>query len=183
MKIILVRHGESEHNAKISDNKDSSLTKKGKIQAEHLGKRLKKEKIKIDKIYTSNLIRSKQTAEIISKIIKVPIGKNFEGLNEYPSKHLRNRLKILFDFRIGKLKKFLNEIAKGREKNKTILIVAHGVTNRIIIGHLLEIPLRKQLLRLWQHNTAISVLVWNRDFKNWGLESLNDVSHLSEKLK
>ena len=70
MKIILVRHGESEHNAKITLSRDSKLTKKGEIQAKHLGEKIKNKKIKIDAIYTSNLIRSKKTAEIISKIIK-----------------------------------------------------------------------------------------------------------------
>jgi len=90
MKIVLVRHGESGHNARMNDNKNSSLTKKGKIQAELLGKRLKREKIKIDKIYTSNLIRSKQTAEIVSKIIKIPISKSFEEFSEYPSANLKN---------------------------------------------------------------------------------------------
>ena len=183
MKILLVRHGESEHNSGKSANKDSSLTKKGKSQAEHLGKKLRKEKIKIDKIYTSNLIRSKQTAEIISKIIKVPIKKSLEELNEYPSANLRNKIKIFFNARIKKLRNLLNSIAKDKEKNKTIPIVAHGVTNRIIIGHLLEIPLGKQLLRLWQHNTAVSVLIWNKNFKNWGLESMNDVNHLPKNLK
>ena len=54
------------------------LTEKGRIQAKYLGNRLKKQSI--SEIYTSNLERSKQTAEIISKIIKVPIKENFEEL-------------------------------------------------------------------------------------------------------
>lgn len=183
MKIILVRHGESEHNAKISTSADSQLTKKGRTQAEHLGKKLKKEKIKIDIIYTSNLVRSKQTGEIISKIINVQIKENFEGLNEYDSKTLRNRFRILFNQRIKTLKKFLSEIEKNKEKEKTILIVAHGITNRIIIGYLLQIPLKKQLLRFRQENTGLSLLLWNMDFKNWQLNSMNDISHLPKKLK
>jgi broad specificity phosphatase PhoE len=182
MKIILVRHGESEGNAKLTENKDSSLTKKGRMQAESLGRKLKKEKIKIDEIYTSNLIRSRQTGEIISKHIKVPIKGSFEGLNEYRSHNLRYRLTI-FNFRLKRLKKSLAKITKNKEEDKVILIVAHGITNRIIIGLLLKIPLRRQLLRLWQYNTAISVLAWNNGHKNWGLESLNDISHLQEKLR
>ena len=183
MKIILVRHGESEFNAKKIISEDSPLTKKGKLQAEALGKKLKKDKIKINKIYTSNLSRSKETGKIISKIIKVPIKTGFKGLNEYGSENLRSRLRILFNLRIRKLKKFLKEIAKDKEKNKTILVVAHGVTNRIIIGHLLKIPIKKQLFRLMQENTGLSILSWNEYFKNWRLNSLNDLSHLSEKLK
>ena len=50
MRIIFVRHGESEHNAKLTDVEDSDLTKKGKEQAKHLGESLKKQKISA--IYT-----------------------------------------------------------------------------------------------------------------------------------
>ncbi len=183
MKVILVRHGESEHNIGKSTNLDSTLTKNGERQAELLGKKLKKEKVKIDTIYTSSMIRSKQTGEIISKIIKVPIKENFEGLSEYPSQHLKSKLRILFNLRLRRLKKFLKEITKVREKDKTIMIVAHGITNRIIIGVLLQIPLKRQLLRLQQKNTALNILDWNQDFKNWRLDSMNDISHLKDKFK
>ena len=183
MKIILVRHGESEHNSGKVTSKNSLLSRKGKIQAEHLGKRLKKEKIKVDKIYTSTLERSIHTAKIISKIIKVPITKSFDELSEYPSVNLKSFFVRLLNMRLMKLKRLLNKITHERESKKTILIVAHGVTNRIIIGHLLKIPMGKHLLQFWQHNTAISILAWNKDFKNWGLESMGDVYHLPKKLK
>src|SRR3989344_8936348 len=123
MKIILIRHGESEHNAKITLSRDSKLTKKGEIQAKHLGEKIKNKKIKIDAIYTSNLIRSKQTAEIISKIIKVPIKKSFSEFNEYGEHNLKIALIGFFNQRIRKLKKLLNEISKDKNKNKTVLII------------------------------------------------------------
>jgi hypothetical protein len=56
------------------------------------------------------------------------------------------------------------------------------VTNRIIIGYLLQIPLKKQLLRFKQHNTGFNILYWNKHFKNWNLESMNDTSHLPKNL-
>ena len=183
MKIILVRHGESEHNAGKTESKDSKLTKRGEIQARHLGGKLKKEKIKISEIYTSHLIRSKQTAEIISKIIKVPVKKEFTELNEYHEKFLKIPLIKYFNLRIGKLKKLLKKITKDREKDKTIMIVAHGITNRIIIGHLLKIPIGKKLLRFVHHNVGLSTLRWNKKHKDWMLESMNDVSHLPRRLK
>ncbi len=183
MKIILVRHGECERNAGTTENKDSPLTKKGKMQAEKIGKKLKKEKIKIDEIYTSNMIRSKQTGEIISKITKVPIKGSFEVLNEFRTRDLNNGLKMLIHFRARKLKKLLEKITENRKEDITIMIVAHGHTNRIIIGSLLKIPLRKYILRFMQKNTALTLLSWKEEFKNWNLESLNDFSHLSEELK
>lgn len=183
MKIILVRHGESEHNAGKTESRDSKLTKKGEIQAKHLGEKLKKERIKINEIYTSHLIRSKQTAEIISKIIKVPVKKNFEEFNEYNSHHIRSKLVRIASPRLRALKKLLKKISEDKTKDKTIMIVAHGRTNQLVIAYLLEIPIGKYISRFTQHNTAISVLAWNKDFKNWSLESLNDVNHLPKNIK
>lgn len=180
MKIILVRHGESEENAMLVKHKDSSLTKKGKAQAKHLGIMLKK--IKISKIYTSNLKRAKETAEIISKIIHVPIKSSFEEFDEYNSKNLKSPIKTFFNPRLKKLKRIVKDISKEREREKTILIITHGITNRLIMGSLLQIPLR-QLLRFKQHNTGFNVLYWNKHFKNWNLEAMNDISHLPKRLR
>jgi broad specificity phosphatase PhoE len=176
MKIILVRHGESKHNAKLTEEENSSLTKEGKKQAESLGRKLKE--IKISKIYVSKLARAKETAEIISKIIKIPIKEEFEELNEYQSKILRSKLKVFFDKRIKRLKKILNSISKNRENQESILIIAHGVTNRIIISSLLQLPLKKQILRFKQDNTGVSIMEWNERYQNWALHLMNDVSHL-----
>ena len=181
MDIILIRHGESKQNAGLEkENFDSSLTKKGIKQAEALGRKLKKEKI--SKIYTSNLMRAKQTAQIISKINNTSNIKYLEGLNEYPGKHLRQRWRWFFNKRLKELKKLIKEISKEKEKDKTILIVAHGITNRILLGYFLEIPLKKQLLFFKQHNTGVSVIHWSKLYKNWSLESMNDISHLSRRL-
>ena len=180
MKIIFVRHGESKHNAGLTEEKDVGLTGKGKIQAKHLGMRLKKQKISA--IYTSNLLRAKETGEIISKIINVPVKGHFEELNEYSGKHLRSRLRILFNWRLKRLKKFLKKISKERGKNKTILIVVHGVTNRIIIGTFLQIPLR-QMLRFRQHNAGLNVISWNKKYNNWEIDSFNDIEHLPGSIR
>ena len=178
MKIILIRHGESEHNAGITNGKDTCLTKNGILQTKKLGDYLKKQNIKFDEIYTSNLIRSKQTGEIISKIIKVPIKKSYEEFNEYESKELKNRLRRILHRRLTNLKKLLKVISKEKNKDKNIIIVAHGITNRIIIGLLLNIPLKRQLLGFRQNNVGVSELIWEEEHKNWQLELLNDTSHL-----
>mgnify|MGYP001570422398 FL=1 len=180
MRIIFVRHAESEHNAKLSEIENTPLTKRGKRQAEYLGKKLKNQEISA--IYTSKLLRAKETGEIISKIIKVPIKGTFEELDEYKGEHIRSRIKLLFNKRLRKLKKLLNKISKEKNKNKTILIVAHGITNKIILGHLIQLPLRKQLLRFKQHNTSMNRVSWSKDYHNWTLDYMNDISHLPKRL-
>lgn len=181
MKIILIRHGESESNVGINTKKDSPLTERGKKQVEHLADRLKQ--YRISEIYCSNLIRAKQTAEIISKKIKAPIKGHFSELNEYSSKHLKNKIITLFHLRLKKLKKLLKNISKEKRQEKVILISSHGVANRIIIGYLLKISLSKKLLRLTQDNACINFLSWNQEHKNWSLWSVNDSEHLPKDLR
>ncbi len=181
MKIILIRHGESEQNAKINDNEDSYLTTNGKKQAEHLAVRLKG--YNISEIYSSNLIRAKQTAEIISKKIKIPIKGFFSELNEYKRNHLKKKLLTLFSPRLKKLRKLLNNLSEDKEQDKTILIVSHGIANRIILGYLLGLGISKGLFRLAQYNTCINFLYWNKQYKNWSAWSTNDISHLPAKLR
>ncbi len=70
--IYFVRHGESEANARgvfAGQKEDSLLTEKGREQAKITGQLVKSEISKIDKIITSSLKRTKETAEIIAKEI------------------------------------------------------------------------------------------------------------------
>jgi len=184
MNIIFVRHGESEHNAKITTEEDSHLSNLGKKQAEHLGKRLKN--YNISTIYTSNLKRAKETGEIISRILKVPIKENLEELNEFSGSQLKSPLRFLnlsFNKRVKNLKNFLDRVSRERKEDKTILIVAHGITNKIIMGYLSQLPLKRQLLRFSQHNACINILSWKEEYKNWNINFVNNIEHLPKKLR
>jgi 2,3-bisphosphoglycerate-dependent phosphoglycerate mutase len=68
MKLILLRHGESEWNLlnQFTGWTDVGLTKNGIKEAEFSAKQIFKKNIVIDTIYTSWLIRSTHTAEIIA---------------------------------------------------------------------------------------------------------------------
>jgi broad specificity phosphatase PhoE len=180
MKIIFVRHGESKHNAKLSEEENSGLTIRGKRQAELLGKKLKNHGISA--IYTSSLLRAKETGGIISKITGVPVKGRFEELDEYGSQIFRSGISRVFNFRLKKLKKLLSRISKDRKKEKTILLVAHGGTNRIIMAYFLQMPMNKHLLRFTQHNTAINSIDWLEKYRNWRMERMNDISHLPERM-
>lgn len=63
--IYLVRHGETEWNVagRLQGHGDSSLTEKGRSQARFLGKKLAK--IQFDAVYSSDLGRARETAELI----------------------------------------------------------------------------------------------------------------------
>ena len=84
--LVLVRHGQSEWNAKnlFTGWKDPDLTKLGLNEAENAGILINKTGINFDKMFTSNLIRAQKTGSIILSTMQqadVQIIKN-QSLNE-----------------------------------------------------------------------------------------------------
>ena len=70
-EIILIRHGQSEWNAKnkFTGWVDSDLSEKGKLEAKYAGELIKNTKIKISISYTSYLKRAQETLNIILNVI------------------------------------------------------------------------------------------------------------------
>jgi phosphohistidine phosphatase SixA len=180
MKIILIRHGEKEKK-EFKEDKEKGLTERGKKQVLYLADYLKK--FNVSEIYSSNLIRAKETAEIISKKINIPIKASFEELNEYESKHFKNYFLRIFSLRLKKLKKLLDRLSEEKEKDKTIVIVSHGLTNRLIIAYLLRIKISKSLIRIRQYNACINILFWDKKHKNWCTSTINNIEHIPKKLR
>jgi 2,3-bisphosphoglycerate-dependent phosphoglycerate mutase len=82
----LVRHGQSEWNAKnlFTGWKDPGLTDQGISEAKNAGKLILEQNIEFDVMYTSMLSRAQKTGDIILGILnhkEIPIIKN-EALNE-----------------------------------------------------------------------------------------------------
>jgi probable phosphoglycerate mutase len=101
MIIYVVRHGETVWNKKgiIQGHKDSPLTMRGIRSAGKLGKMLIKEAITL--IYSSDLGRCVQTADIINKQLNVRLTKtaklreqNFGDYNGKLNKWVRKRIDI-----------------------------------------------------------------------------------------
>lgn len=156
--LYIVRHGETEWNVKkiIQGHADIPLNKKGEAQAKELAKKLRH--INFDAIFSSDLIRAKKTAEIISLEKKLVIhttkelreryfgkyqGKSFAVNNEMVN--LINNLKMFpgpgskevesDENIILRTTTFLREIAVAYAK-KTILVVSHGGPMRTLLIHL-----------------------------------------------
>ena len=84
--LILVRHGQSEWNAKnlFTGWKDPGLTDQGVSEAKNSGKLILEQNIEFDVMYTSMLSRAQKTGDIILRTLnhkEIPIIKN-EALNE-----------------------------------------------------------------------------------------------------
>ena len=147
LKIILVRHGETFDNVNhiVQGHKPGHLTRKGFLQAKKAGMELSK--LKIDKIYVSDLQRTVQTAaEIIKYLPDIPVlfdsrlrERNYgvfegsQGLVFRQAAIKAGKSYIEYKPKDGESIPDLYERAKDfikflikKEKNQTILIVTHG---------------------------------------------------------
>jgi probable phosphoglycerate mutase len=177
MEIIFIRHSEKE-----LVGEDPPLTKRGVQQAKFLSKRLKREKIR--EFYCSNLNRAKQTAMIVSEKIRIKPQVEI-ALNEFASDFLiksKNKWNKEEKEHYIKLISFLKKLTDDKNENKVVLIIAHGVTNRIILSYLLDLNF-KNLIRFRQSETGLNSVYWADKFKNWRLKIWNDNSHIPIKLR
>lgn len=167
--LVLVRHGESEWNAKSlwTGLTDVGLTEKGHEQARTAASLLKDKKFDI--CFTSALSRSKQTWEDISKILcaeNIPTtaepalnerdygeltGKNKWKIKEEYGEEQFNKWRRGWDFPppSGESLKdvynrvvpyFKTNILPELMKGKNVIIVAHGNSLRTLIKYLDNIP-------------------------------------------
>ncbi len=166
--IYIVRHGQAELNAKKTIGgtfEPNPLTGKGKKQALELAKKL--ENIQIDKIYSSDLSRARQTAEIIASKMALPVkinkllrerswgslqNKTFEEAKRMYPEAFEKEAEIegheAFKFRyvkdmeslgeaISRFKHFL-EMVTSKQQGKIILVVSHF---DIIVGYLVDLSI------------------------------------------
>ena len=170
-----VRHGESEANAarRFAGQSDSPLTDKGRQQAEAVADELAK--VRFDRVVSSDLSRTRDTAEVIAKRQGVPVevvpdlreidvgertGKPFDevrGLPEWRDDGFvawpgGETLEQVLARSLGAIDGLARE-----NPGKTICVVGHGGVNRILLSHYLGILPR--LDRSPATNTNISVVV------------------------
>lgn len=156
-KYYILRHGEAISNVKqiVSswpEKFKNPLTGKGKRQVkEAAGKLLNKH---IDLIFSSDLLRTKQTAEIVGRALKIKPKFNkrlrevgFGNLNGRPAEELlylsfeKERLKNSFqkgetyENVLKRVSEFLKDIDK-KHKSKNILIVSHQCLLWILENHI-----------------------------------------------
>lgn len=148
MKLLVIRHGESE--ADLLDvhegRADFALTERGHSQAEAMAKYVS-DNYDISKIYASTLTRAKQTAQHLSDKIGVPVIFD-ENLMEFnngllaglPRAVVREKYPEIPDLPIDKAvygqesqvqfrqraEKALARILEEAEQDETIAVVSHG---------------------------------------------------------
>lgn len=196
MRLIIVRHGETEENVKeiMMGQSLGKLTQKGKGQAKKAALRLKNEKIDI--IFSSDLPRAEYTAKEVVKFHKVPIhytpelrekgagifeGRPVEELYEASNKS--GLPKTQFKPEGGesfvdvkkRAQKFLDKLFKNY-KNKTILISSHGGCIKMLLGILLKKPI-EEARKLDQANACVNIIEIREDYEHKA-QIINCIKHL-----
>ena len=198
-RMIFVRHGQTEWNVegRAQGHLDSALTPQGRAQALAVGQRLKE--MDFSRLYSSDLGRARQTAEIIagqtghevntdSRLREKNMG-IFEGLTraEMEEKYLEEVTRYFtrdpnYMVPDGESERqFFERNAACFEElsashcGETILVVTHGGVLKnlfyFVIDLSLESPRRHSLL-----NSSLNTVI--RDNGEWRIENWGDVTHL-----
>jgi len=186
MKIILIRHGETEESKKgiILGHLPGHLSSKGKIDMKLIAKVIKKLNLSPKIIFSSDLKRAKDSSKIISKELKLKIKYNqllrerksgaSEGKTE---KEIDWKLyeKISFSHRryIGgesfievkkRAKEFLNNILIKEKEN--IIIISHSVFLSMLLSYIKNWDIKKSCQ--FNFNNFITII----DTKNKRVEQV-----------
>ena len=189
-----VRHGESEGNAAriFTGQSDSPLTARGRQQAAIVADELAT--VKFDRIISSDLSRTRDTAEVIAKPHRLPVevvpelreidvgvqtGRSFDETRGLPNWNddgfvswpCGETLDQVLARTLGAIDRLTRE-----SPGKTILVVGHGGVNRILLSHFLGIL--PKLDRSPGGNTNISVV--HTDGKSHTVERLFATDHVLE---
>ena len=201
MKLIAIRHGETEWNVQKREmgQLDSPLTERGIHQAQAIATRLSR--CRIDALYSSDLGRAVRTARIISSAIGIePLidtglrERNmgiFQGLTkaemteQFPLQYAEYR-RVGHTFRIPEGEsgedrlvrsvQVLSEIA-ARHVNQTVVVVTHGGFLMGFFEHVLGMAPGNGR-RFMRDNAAFNCFEYMDG--TWRLETWNETSHLDE---
>lgn len=202
--LILLRHGETEWNLSgrwQGQAADTPLTALGREQARIVARRLRS--YPIDAIYSSNLLRAFETAEIVGQALGVaPIAEPalresdigaWTGLT-WDEITVRFPAEVAAmvagqDVRRGGGETYAElqarlaaaaEAIAARHPGQTVLLVSHGAALRSLVAHVLDASLTQLNRIAIGGNTALSVLQMRHGHLR--LVSYNDSAHMDNGL-
>ncbi len=206
MIIYLIRHAESTGNISPSFNgrKDVPLSDNGRKQAVLLREFFKN--IKIDRIYTSTLKRTIETANLalpgkrdsfvsLESINEIH-GGDWEGRNydeifelwgdefrnwrEAPHKAQPPNGENIYDV-FERAVKTLEMIVSENHKDSTVAIFAHGAVIKTIIAFIRLLPLSSLTEIAWYENSSVTEILYEKGRYSLGFYDNHD--HLPDKNK
>ncbi len=198
-KLLITRHGQTKENADgiMQGKEHGNINEKGFEQINKLIERLKDEKI--DKIISSDIPRCKITTKEILGKINAPVkytnlirekdngewaGKKHKDIKwedvegTFETRKTPKGENLLEVRERGR--KFFKELTKKfKDKDITILIVAHGAFLKIFIGDLLGMTIHDSISKLTiEHCSLTEIEIDDKYKEGYRFNFINDISHL-----
>jgi probable phosphoglycerate mutase len=195
MKAILVRHGETEYNAKgiFQGYSPVPLSPRGRQQAALVAERLAQ--VRPAMLYSSDIQRAFETATIISQRLGVPVQQS-EGLREWhvgtwtgrPAEEFRAHLEALGahpvtyvpeggESQLHTQERMIEQmrVFSQQHAGDTLLCVSHGRAIDLFARHILGIDVMQPSA---YHIANTSVNIFRCEHDLWEVITLNEVHHL-----
>jgi probable phosphoglycerate mutase len=193
-RIFLIRHGETELNAKrVLQPPETPLSERGMVQAERLALRL--EDAGLLRIVASDLRRAEMTAEAIAVRTRLPLERD-PDLAERSFGDLRGRPYAslesdpfapgytppggesweAFHARVDRAWGRIDELARATAG--PIAVVTHGLFCRSVVDRIASVPPDVALEGPGWRNTSLTILEPRTE--RWQVTLLDDVAHLEE---
>jgi probable phosphoglycerate mutase len=199
--ITLLRHGESVGNAegRLQGQADFPLSETGRQQSRALAKRWLAEGVTFDRVITSPLKRSRETAEVIAAALGLEVEYNpiwmerdygkISGMDSAKAAQVEQRPLYAYPFvPVGETGESLWDLyLRGGEALRSLLsypagrylIVSHGGILNMLLYAILGIAPQAYLrgARFLFRNTAFATLTYTPSEHIWRLTGLNDHAH------
>jgi 2,3-bisphosphoglycerate-dependent phosphoglycerate mutase len=203
--VTFLRHGESVGNVenRHQGHADFPLTEKGRAQAHTLAERWQAEGVIFDQVFSSPLLRARQTAEIVCTALGVPLEFDADlmevnngllaGLNNEEAADVLMSPESMTAYthfgktgesrwelylRAGKVIQKLVDAPPGKT-----LVVAHGGILNTIMYAILGIPIQPGYTgaRFMFHNTTFTTFTYDPVRHYWRLLHFDNRSHLKDQ--
>ncbi len=206
MKIYLVRHAESLGNISESFNgrQDVHLSENGRMQASMLSSFFKDKKL--DRIYTSELTRTIQTASLALPGMEDTFIKK-ENLNEINGGDWEGRFYVdIFELWGDEFRKWreapheaqppngenvndlmsraigaLKEIVSENSPKSTVAVFTHGAVIKTIITFIRLLPIEAFIDIAWYENSSVTEIIYEAGTFSLGFYDNHD--HLPDEIK
>lgn len=199
MKVYLIRHGR-QNSSRCNVNVE--LAPEGREQARLLGERLKR--YPVTALYSSDLIRAEETAEILSKMLGLPntVVKNLHEISfgimtglpdPYIEDHFeefhakKERMDCDLPYPGGECGKDVWDRAEPvirqlvKEAKGDIAVVVHGGIIRSMVAGIFNQSFdKKWLVCNTLENCSITELDYNPVYDRFSVERINDYAHLEQ---
>jgi len=199
--ILLIRHGQTDYNLarRWQGHLDIPLNDTGRRQAHLLAIRLSK--VPIQAVYTSDLARARETAELVAQLHDLaPIANiafreryagQFQGLTfeELTNNHAETWRRVRLENATPPGGESLFQVAERAipayqaivegHKDQYVVIVSHGGTLNLLIAFILGLPWGQPARISLRGNTGLSII--EVDESGSRLTTLNDTNHLGRE--